>query len=209
MKNRYGEKQGVQLLYMLAKYGFNGSPLASSEVIEFSEFWFSYELDKVISALSDLPDDIFPLQQIRPLVRYKRGNIKEACEETGNVVGNSFIKIFDCMSHQPYYHHQHIIVHEVGHVIGVQKGLHHSPEWHSFADWEETNVPNGNSGFHSNYEYNNRNCLFSRYSRTNPREDFAESVTAYRYNPERMKEKCPQKYDYLKEKVFNGMGIRR
>ena len=45
--------------------------------------------------------------------------------------------------------------------------------------------------------------MVSNYGKTSPIEDFAESVTAYRYNPERLKD-CPSKYYYMKDFVFQG-----
>ena len=54
MKRIYGEKEGVQLLYMLAKYGFNGS-LYQDEDPGSLDFWNSNELDKILIGLSDFP----------------------------------------------------------------------------------------------------------------------------------------------------------
>ena len=202
MKKFYGEKEGVQLLYMLAKYGLNGSPLApvNKDRSRYS-YWSSDELDKSLAALSSFPKDILPFRKNIGFIRYKRGTMD--CEKGMAAASNDFVWIFDCGIGKSHYIYEYIVVHEVAHIIG-EKGLHDSPEWLSFADWEEIRTPSGLFSFSSSYKPHNRKCLVSPYGGENPMEDFAESVTAYRYNPERMKEKCPQKYDYLKENVFNG-----
>ena len=198
MKQFYGEKQGVQLLYMLAKYGFNGSKLAYKG-IKNAQYWSSDELDKNLVALSAFPQDILPIVENRTFIRNK-----ESTEESCDIMANSFIRVFDCgIIDQSDSMYQYVVAHEVAHVIGEERGLHDSPEWWSFVEWEKTTVSNGDT-FDEIYKANHSECLVSQYGETNPIEDFAESVTAYRYNPERMKENCPQKYSYLKDKVFNG-----
>ena len=38
-----------------------------------------------------------------------------------------------------------------------------------------------------------------------PKEDFAEALAAYRYRPNYLKQISQEKYDFIKEKVFNGV----
>ena len=64
MKQSLGEKEGVQLLYMLAKYGFNGSPLAFEINKEDWEFWKSDELDQALVALQIFQKIFSQLQKI-------------------------------------------------------------------------------------------------------------------------------------------------
>ncbi|MCO4755263.1 MAG: hypothetical protein KC478_12330 [Bacteriovoracaceae bacterium] len=46
--------------------------------------------------------------------------------------------------------------------------------------------------------------IISKYGETNPSEDFAESMAAYRFNPQGLLDSNPEKYQFLKEKVFSG-----
>ena len=47
--------------------------------------------------------------------------------------------------------------------------------------------------------------IISEYGEVNPLEDIAETIVAYRYNPSKLKEISPKKYDYIKGKVFQGV----
>jgi len=58
--------------------------------------------------------------------------------------------------------------------------------------------------WHQAHESHAPETIVSKYGETNPAEDFAETMTAYRYNPELLKEVSPEKYSFIKEKVFNG-----
>ena len=47
--------------------------------------------------------------------------------------------------------------------------------------------------------------FISDYAKTSPIEDFAESLAAFRYYPETLKEAAPEKFEYFKENVFEGI----
>ena len=47
--------------------------------------------------------------------------------------------------------------------------------------------------------------FISDYASTDPSEDFAESLAAFRYYPETLKEAAPEKFNYFKENVFEGV----
>ena len=49
------------------------------------------------------------------------------------------------------------------------------------------------------------NKIISQYGHMNPSEDFAESMSAYRYNPNKLLKTNPEKYNFLKNKVFKGI----
>lgn len=51
---------------------------------------------------------------------------------------------------------------------------------------------------------NNTEKIISKYGESNPSEDFAESLTAYRYNPAGLKKAAPEKYNFIKDRIFNG-----
>ena len=209
MKRIYGEKEGVQLLYLLAKYGFNGSP-NQYEDKEHIDFWKSNDLDKVFIGLSDFPEGIFPIAENKPLVRFKRGITRSQYrilqERTGGCVSaNAIIEVFDCIDKKSDSEYQQVIFHEVAHIIRKEYGLDSSSPWLNFAEWEETTVPNGKDGFNTNYKYNKAECMVSQFGETNPHEDFAESIVAYRYNPKPMKDSCPNKYNYIKDIIFDGI----
>jgi hypothetical protein len=53
-------------------------------------------------------------------------------------------------------------------------------------------------------ENKEKQCFLSSSARLNSFEDFAASVTVYMTEPDRFKQQCPDKYDYLKVSVFEG-----
>lgn len=201
----FGEKQGVQLLYMLARYGFNGSPYPFSQRTH-SEMWDSKGLDKVLAGLASFPEWLLPFINNKPLVRFSRGYTRNEYNNMGSnkcVSANSFIEVFDCIEQFSDEQFISTIVHEVAHVIADEADLDQTPTWFKFSGWEETKAKKGNT-IHVSYTSTKPECLVSKYAATNPNEDFAESVVAYRYNPQLLKENCLNKYLYIKDLVFNG-----
>ena len=207
----FGEKQGIQLLYMLGKYGFNGSPFPFKREGD-RELWSSEELGKVLTALSHFPENVLPFIYNRALIRYKKGytKAKYAKKYSGTgicVRANSFIEVFDCINRNyfvgPDIKFVQTIVHEVAHVIGSEAELDTAGTWLDFSGWEETKTYQDDE-IHTSYELKNPECAVSEYGKTSPVEDFAESVVAYRYNPNFLKTKCPGKYYYIQDLVFKG-----
>jgi hypothetical protein len=58
--------------------------------------------------------------------------------------------------------------------------------------------------FHKAMTADKKHKCISKYGETNPAEDFAESMVAYRYDPEKLKKVSIEKYNYIKENVFSG-----
>jgi len=50
-----------------------------------------------------------------------------------------------------------------------------------------------------------KHTIISKYGETNPLEDIAEPIVAYRYNSKQLKEVSPKKYEYIKNKIFQGI----
>ena len=83
-----------------------------------------------------------------------------------------------------------MIIHEVGHYID-EKTIS-SKVWKKVSGWNKSNKKGSLA------------CTLSYYGTSSKYEDFAESITAYRYAPHLFKD-CPEKYELLKEKVFGGI----
>ena len=204
----FGEKQGTQILYMLAKYGFNGSPFPFRSKKENRNFWTSDELDNVLIAFSHLPENLFPMFYNRPLIRYRKGYTRSEYADrykgTSQCVrANSYIEVFDCI-HRTGGQDGFIqtMVHELAHVIGSGYNLDDASTWLNLGHWEETKTYKDDK-IHVSYELKDSKCVVSEYGKTSPAEDFAESVVHYRYSPSFLKTRCPEKYNYIKDFVFN------
>lgn len=86
-----------------------------------------------------------------------------------------------------------IVTHEFGHIWSYQFGR---KGFDLFSQWRK--LPDGSTTTTSiNF--------VSDYAKTNPIEDFAESITYYRYHPTLLKKASLSKYNYIKSKVFNGL----
>mgnify|MGYP003575946880 FL=1 len=186
----WGEELGTKLLYLYNKHRFIGSELA----FNFSARYETNEIDDVLIALGDLPEAYVPMgDEVQPLYRFSVPNTPQ----TNTTLANAGISLFDLWTKQSSAKRQYTIFHEISHNIATKLNkADRSPEWHKFSGW----VKNGNK-----WEYTNEACLTSMYGATSPEEDWAESLSTYRYAPHEFKKNCPAKYDYIKNLVFGGI----
>lgn len=194
-KELFGERAGLQILYMLGRFGFNGSHLRLND----SSPWTSQELDTVLLSLSDLPKELIspsPLIFNRRLTHYQRGKPNPDTRDALASTVLSGIKIFDSWNGYSAGMQRYALYHELGHVFGYDSGLHASPSWYEASGWNQTQ----GSWIQRNGEHS-----LSKYAETNPIEDFAESFAGYRYNPEKLKESVPEAYDFLKTHVYKNV----
>lgn len=199
----FGPKLGPRLLFMLGRYGFNGSPYATFN----SDNWTDNEIDDVLISLSDFPPTVLPVEKSKQLTHFKRGKGMAVYgkEKGKRAVANAFIFIFDSWNNQVQQHRQSTITHEIGHYFASHyDDLDESSPWLKFAKWSERTVIN-NGVEETEPRLGNPRATVSKYGQTNPSEDFAESVVAYRYNPQLLLSRSPEKYRFLKETVFDGV----
>ncbi|MDG0815570.1 hypothetical protein [Bdellovibrio svalbardensis] len=196
-KEIFGDKEGLQLLYMLKRHGFNGSALRTKN----ASSWKANELDDVLTALGDYPDSLYPIQYNRKLSHFTRGMSYHSDPDA--VIANSVMEVFDSWNKMTQPERQQTFLHELGHVIAQQKNLDSSAEWYKLAGWTEK-VSQKNGSRFVEYEQTDKSHSVSEYAQTNPSEDFAETVVAYRFDGANMKQKHPDKYAYIKEHVFDG-----
>lgn len=165
----FGEAHGVPLLYLMVRYGYNGSHLATRG----SSPWTRAQLDEILAVLSDLPPGLVTAarQDNAPFVQ---GPVQPgASSDALSVIGRADfgVRLAPRWSGLPDQQRRAVIVHEVAHNI-------HAALDHPALDATDARI--------------------SRYAATNGREDFAETVTAYRYAPQRLKAASPQRYAFLK-----------
>ena len=199
VKEIFGPKTGIQLLFMHRKFGMNGSHLITAN----RSSWKSSELDHVLLSLSDYPPGLLPAEPNRPLTHFKRGYLPGYASE--NVIANASIEVFDLWDEQSPEEKRYAIVHELGHNLGGLAGrADESSKWLKMSGWtKETKVINGEKV--TDYKATKPESIISKYGFTNPAEDFAESVSAYRYNPKKLKSISPEKYNFIKEVIFDNV----
>jgi hypothetical protein len=185
-------KDSIKLLYIKLKHGFNTSELA----FENSDRFTSSELDDVIMGLEDLPQSLIPLAvPNQRLTHFKRGYTLK--QYSGSTVANAVVMIFDPWDKKSHLSKQYTIFHEMSHNVSTRlNDMDESPEWLKLSGW----VKKGDD-----WSAAPTACSVSTYGETNPWEDFAETLSAFRYNGSQLKVKCPEKFEFVKNKVFRGM----
>ena len=194
----FGPKLGPRLLYMLGRYGFNGSPYSTFNSDQFKVS----EIDDVLVGLNDFPPAVLPVESNKQLTHFKRGY--SMADDDSSVIANAFIFVFDKWDHLDSSQRQSTLVHEGGHYIASRYGLDNSETWLKFSGWtKRTSIQQGSEVVE--FKLGSPNSTVSKYGQTNPAEDFAESVAAYRYHPTLLQMRNPEKYQFLKETVFDGL----
>jgi len=196
MQEIYGKKQGLQLLYMKAKFGYNGS----DKVVRDSSPWKDSELDDVLTMFSNYPSSFFPIDEGRQFVHFKRGRSRGE----DNTIADAMVEVFDTWNEQPKALRQATLFHELGHNLSDEGNKDMSSEWLSLSKWTaKTTLVKGDPQV--SWSMGDKSAAVSRYGEKNPGEDFAETVVAYRFNAQRLKAQQPQKYEYMKNRVFDGI----
>lgn len=192
MEKIWGKDFSQKLMFLKLKHNYNSSELAFDN----SDRFKPEELDDVIIGLEDLPSHLSPLgRKNQRLTHFKRGYTLK--QYSGNVVANSVIMIFDSWDNDSRASRQYTIFHEMAHNVSDKlSNMDESPGWLRLSGW----VKKG-----EDWTASSSACLVSDYGKTNPYEDFAESLSSFRYNGKDMKAKCPEKYEFIKKNVFKGI----
>lgn len=193
MEKIWGTELGSKILYIKLKHGYNASELAFDNASRFS----LPEINDVLMALEDLPATLRPLghKGDQRLVPYTVGQSVYAPEE--NVLANSGVIFFDRWRGRETLTRQYTAFHEFAHNVSSRhSNADSSAEWKNLSGWKVLG---------DTWEKNEKSCMISRYGAASPAEDFAEVLSAYRYNPSGLESRCPDKYRYMKDKIFGGV----
>jgi hypothetical protein len=181
----------LDMLYIYFKYNFNVSEIAFENSSRFNQD----ELNDVISALQDLPLNLVPVVKKNKRLTHFLRNYTLKSDPDGLIIANATITLFDAWSDRSSAERQYAVFHELSHNISSEfEVMDDSKEWLALSEWEKIDAKWINSS---------SACFSSRYAKANPAEDFAESMSAYRYNSESFKKNCPEKYEFLRRKIFD------
>lgn len=106
-----------------------------------------------------------------------------------------------------------VAVHELAHHLDFAKsdkhqfGISESPEFMKISGWKLEKKYETKEGKKVLIEKWNRpedKSFVRDYAGTEPAEDFAEAVAYYVYEPEKLRELDPEKYEFIKKKIFAG-----
>lgn len=179
----WGPELGRKILYIRAKHGYNTSEYGYSNTHRIT----NEEIDQILIAFGDLP------------VQYERlgarGNQRLSMARPGDrnpganpdAAATGAIRVFDAWRVLSPYYKQYTMMHEFAHNIGDVNGrIDESSEWRQLIQCKVSIYGNGNGN-------------------TRPQEDFAETVMMYRYHAEELRRRCPEKYEILRSRIFNGL----
>lgn len=189
---------GVMALYMQRRYGFTPSHLAYNETSP----WTRAQLGQALIGVQEFPEGVFPMEEARPFVRYRSGQLPQGYGST--TVADSIVRFFDRWLQIPDGEKQATTSHELGHALAAETGADRSAAWLALSGWESY-MGQGPFGMEEKFTATIKEALVSGYATTSPVEDFAESVAAYRYNPQLLLTRSPAKYEFIKHSVFNGI----
>lgn len=212
----WGEEMGIQVLYTYLKYGFNTSEYSYGH----SSRYTADEMKDVILSLQDLPSHFEDLGWNKN----HRGILKESLSSktaerpkarrlsrftipnssNSNQIADATISLMPLWSTFNSGKRQYTIYHELTHNMSYALDkIDTSKEWLKLSQWKKLSE---DMVFDPNEKWESQDgCFVSGYAATKPQEDFAESVTAYRYAPHRFKDLCPEKYQFIKEKVYKNI----
>lgn len=188
IQSLFGESATNKLAKLYREFHFNASNLAHNKGSAFRE----RELDTIIYSFQQLPKFMFE-NKTRYLIRDSKNYTGFYANVAGYTEdGTGHITFFNKWLNSSRSTQVYTVIHEYGHLLGAKLGIQQSYMWAMLSNWH-------------NYDTDGENesgAIISSYARGNPEEDFAESFSAYRFNPKLLKTHSPEKYNMLKSIVF-------
>jgi len=182
------EDLGIMYAYAFAKYKINPSHYVNDN----SKSFTINEFQSALYGLEALPESIFPKFENKKFIRF---NTPENERSRSNNLANSTMEFFDHWAKFDFYTRAYAVFHEMAHNLGAPLKIMYSDEWNKIAGWENIN---------GRFEIV-KPTQTSLYAKEYPNEDFAEALSAYRFNPLFLKEKSLSKYEFIKWTVFKGI----
>ncbi len=192
----YGAEAGPRILYLAEKFNI----IAGDQALVNAEGPLSpKDLDSMISIFQDLP----PSMRLHGTPSWGRSEVVNALTldyrknggSAAATYGDEEIQVYQSWRKYSVPRQKRAVFHEYGHWIAESKNFNESPEWLNLGDWKLVGGKWTSKNPHA----------ISSYGSESPREDFAETVASYRYSPERLKKLSPEKYDFMKNRVFGGV----
>lgn len=176
-------------IFLLFKYGLNTSPYANKDAALLN----LEQMDAIIKGVILLPSHLPKLWTSKRLVRH----IIEDIGYTGRglIFANASIELYAPWDRELDEDGKaYSLFHELGHNLAYFYNLNYSSFWWDMSGWIDH--PMG-------WRYN-RDEMVSLYGQSNPSEDAAESIAAYRLNPTHLKKVSPKKYAFIRDYIFLG-----
>lgn len=213
----FGETWGVRS-YFKYHFGLNLSGYINPNDEDFAD---TKSLESVLNAIASFPKGTFPIVKERFVREFQpfaenivispyatnetlaegAAALQTTIRRNNGMLVNMDVHFFDSWKQSDDLSKTIIAFHELMHLVDGVKDqniqLAHTEDWLKLSKWKQ-NPQSGNwSG--------NPKVMCSEYGKTNPSEDFAECGVLYRYNPSMLKKISRKKYNFLKNRVFEGV----
>jgi hypothetical protein len=192
----FDTKKGTYILWTYLKYGENLSPY--SDVNADPGGFDEATMKDIIAAFDGAPYQIKnDVLKDNGFFRFSKGYTL-AINGKDKVIANAAGAVFDPIDNYDDAQKIEIFIHEIGHRVSYQLNqADRSKEWAEASGWNF-------QGFFSSSNSNTSGWV-SEYAKENTAEDFAETFSAYRLDPNYLKKVSPERYEYMKKHVFNGV----
>lgn len=194
----FGDVQGIKILWAYLKYGLNLSKF--SDVNADPSGFDDETLNAILIAADMTPNHLKNIVLKNTyFYRFLKGYSLSIYGNNNNVIANAFGTVFDPIDQFNLAEKVYIFTHELGHRSENlnNKNLVESKSWKIATNWK--------LGLDKKYVNNWQNGLVSKYAKTSPGEDFAESYTLYRFDPNLLKQISPERYQFMKVQVFKNI----
>ncbi|MCA3254840.1 MAG: hypothetical protein INF91_04390 [Alphaproteobacteria bacterium] len=199
----FGAGVGERLLRLYVDYGFNGSHLGRAG----TRAWTADELDAVLAAAADAPLATGGRERLllrdEKLDRYRSAlAITDPAETIVAINGSGEVglRFGPAWAALPQGQRRAAALHEFAHELARTRGK--AEGWSSA--WADAALADAFLARRAGLP----TSRVSRYAMTNLAEDFAESVVAYRYAPELLRSRAPNRMRFLREVVFRESGAQ-
>lgn len=208
----FGKEVGPQMIFLMERFRLNTSPYS----FKYASVFNSDEMADVIRSLELIPPHILSFRhEGQKFIRFKRGYTRGMYAK-GTTYANPSFELYDSWEDQSSMGRQYTLLHEFSHRLssGLFKSLHETPEWFKISGWkvtEEDDLEEDEERVEESDEETSEEVmvksetLVSQYASADASEDFAESMVAYRLNPSLLKRKSPEKYQFIKHLVYDGL----
>ncbi|HEX6858858.1 MAG TPA: hypothetical protein VF138_01470 [Caulobacteraceae bacterium] len=193
----FGDEAGARILLLATERHYNAAPLLEGE-----HAWSVDDLDLLIAGFADWPTGSFPQPHGEPrIVREDSEDAQPSRQVMAHRLGVAAmagegqpgIVFFPKWRSIRPSERRAIVIHELAHEFARRQPETWRSQWAQAAAKDADRAGEGSSSF------------VSAYAESDIDEDFAESVSAYRYSAPLLMRRAPARYAYIKRTVFNGV----
>ncbi|MFN3455565.1 MAG: hypothetical protein ACK41T_11455 [Pseudobdellovibrio sp.] len=194
----YGsESLAYKAMYLLHKFSFNISHVRYGSLSKISES----EVDTILQTLEFVPPHLLPFEKNKKIEK-----IADKPKDYDFIYADNSIHLYPDWTKATSQKRMYTLFHEFAHnwaKTGLGDNLDDTQEWLSLTKWKK--IPAGFSYAWKNSNLKDHSKWLSEYSRENAWEDFAEAVSAYRFNPQVLLSVSPERYEFIKRNIFGNI----